>query len=63
MYIIMRLIILCMRGYYYWVKDSRLYTKPIRPVPLYVAGLGEQSARLAGEVGDGFVTNELMLRR
>ncbi len=55
----MRLIILCMRGDYYWVKDSRLYTKPIRPIPLYVAGLGEQSARLAGEVGDGFVTNEL----
>ena len=47
------------RGDYYWVKDSRLYTKPIRPIPLYVAGLGEQSARLAGEVGDGFVTNEL----
>lgn len=47
------------RGNYYWVKDSKLYTKPREPIPLYIAGLGEQSARLAGEEGDGFVTNEL----
>ena len=26
---------------------------------LYISGLGEQTARLAGEEGDGFVTNEL----
>jgi coenzyme F420-dependent glucose-6-phosphate dehydrogenase len=36
-----------------------LYTKPLKPIPLYIAGLGKQSARLAGEEGDGFVTNEL----
>lgn len=46
-------------GKYYWVKDSNLYTKPKRPIPLYIAGLGKQSAMLAGELGDGFVTNEL----
>jgi coenzyme F420-dependent glucose-6-phosphate dehydrogenase len=49
------------RGKYYWVKDSNLYTKPERAIPLYIAGLGPQSARLAGEQGDGFVTNELSL--
>jgi len=47
------------KGNYYWVKNSKLYTKPSNPVPLYIAGLGEQSARLAGQEGNGFVTNEL----
>ncbi len=46
-------------GKYYWVKDSNLYTKPKKPIPLYIAGLGKQSSRLAGELADGFVTNEL----
>lgn len=47
------------RGNYFWVKDSKLYTKPPKSIPLYISGLGEQTARLAGEEGDGFVTNEL----
>jgi G6PDH family F420-dependent oxidoreductase len=47
------------KGNYYWVKDSKLCTKPLKSIPLYIAGLGKQSARLAGEEGDGFVTNEL----
>ena len=42
-----------------WVTDSKLYTKPKEPIPVYVSGLGEQSAKLAGEEADGFVTNEL----
>jgi G6PDH family F420-dependent oxidoreductase len=46
-------------GEFYSVKDSKLYTKPTRPIPIYIAGLGEQSAQLAGKEGDGFVTNEL----
>jgi alkanesulfonate monooxygenase SsuD/methylene tetrahydromethanopterin reductase-like flavin-dependent oxidoreductase (luciferase family) len=48
-----------MRGDYYRVEDSKLYTKPPKPIPLYISGLGERTARLAGEEGDGFVTNEL----
>ena len=47
------------RGNYYWVTDSKLYTKPEKPIPLYISGLGEQSAKLAGEEAEGFVTNEL----
>lgn len=47
------------KGIYYWVKDSRLYTKPRQSIPLYIAALGPDSARLAGEEGNGFVTNEL----
>lgn len=47
------------KGTYYWVKDSKLYTKPRKPIPLFISGLGSQTARFAGEEGDGFVTNEL----
>src|SRR5918992_1311037 len=47
------------KGEYYWVKDSNLYTKPQKPIPLYIAAMRSQTARLAGEEGDGFVTNEI----
>src|SRR5919197_2517394 len=47
------------KGKFYELKDSKLYTKPKEPIPLFIAGLGSQSARLAGEEGDGFVTTEL----
>ena len=47
------------KGNYYWVRDSKLYTTPSNHIPLYLAGIGKQSARLAGEQADGFVTNEL----
>lgn len=47
------------KGNYYWLRDSKLYTKPSNHIPLYLAGIGKQSARLAGEESDGFVTNEL----
>jgi coenzyme F420-dependent glucose-6-phosphate dehydrogenase len=46
-------------GKYYWVKDSNLYTKPAKPIPLYIAAMGRESAKLAGEQGDGLVTNEV----
>lgn len=40
-----------------------MYTKPTYSIPIYVAGLGEQSAQLAGEEGNGFVTNELNINK
>lgn len=45
-------------GEYYWVKDSRLYTKPDEPIPIYIAAAGKQSAELAGEEGNGLITTE-----
>jgi len=35
-------------GKYYWVKNSNLYTKPQKPIPLFVAAMKPQSAMLAG---------------
>lgn len=46
-------------GKYYWVKDSNLYTKPQKPIPLFIAAMKPMAAKLAGEEGDGLVTNEL----
>jgi coenzyme F420-dependent glucose-6-phosphate dehydrogenase len=46
-------------GRYYKVTGSNLYTKPKVHMPVYVAALGKQAAKLAGEESDGLVTNEL----
>ncbi|MDQ6724180.1 MAG: LLM class flavin-dependent oxidoreductase, partial [Thermoproteota archaeon] len=47
------------KGEYYWIKDSNLYTKPNNPIPLYIAAMGPQTAKFAGQEGDGLITNEL----
>ena len=47
------------KGQYYSVKDSNLYTKPEKRIPMYIAASGRQSAQLAGEEGNGIVINEL----
>ena len=47
------------KGQYYSVRDSNLYTKPEKSIPMYIAASGRQSAHLAGEEGDGIVINEL----
>lgn len=44
------------RGKYYTVDSARIYTLPEKPVPIYVSGFGPGSARLAGRIGDGYVS-------
>jgi coenzyme F420-dependent glucose-6-phosphate dehydrogenase len=46
-------------GKYYKLKDSNLYTKPQKPIALYISAMGPQTAKFAGEEGDGLVTNEV----
>lgn len=48
-------------GRYYRLRGAKLYDKPPRPVPIYVAASGPSSARLAGEHGDGWVTDAATL--
>ncbi len=43
-------------GTYYTVENARLYTLPEHPVEVYVSGFGQNSAALAGRIGDGFVS-------
>ncbi len=45
------------RGTYYQTEDYKLYDRPARPVPIYVAASGPKSAYLAGERGDGWITS------
>lgn len=42
-------------GRYYEVDTARLYSVPDVPPPIYVSGFGENSARLAARIGDGFI--------
>lgn len=43
-------------GAYYTVENAKLYTLPEELPPIYVAASGEKAARLAGEIGDGFIS-------
>lgn len=43
-------------GHFWTIDDLKLYTVPDQRVPLYVAGNGPQSARVAGTYADGFLT-------
>ena len=42
-------------GRRYQVDTARLYSVPEVPPPIYVSGFGEQSARLAARIADGFI--------
>lgn len=42
-------------GVHYEVQEARIYTRPEKPVPIYVSGFGPQAAELAGRIGDGYV--------
>jgi G6PDH family F420-dependent oxidoreductase len=43
------------RGRHYTVENARLYTLPVEPPPIFVAGSGPKAADLAGRIGDGFI--------
>jgi F420-dependent hydroxymycolic acid dehydrogenase len=44
------------KGRYYTV-DAKLYDPPPQPIPLFTAANGKQSMRLAGQHGDGLITD------
>lgn len=41
------------RGKYYQTHKARLYTRPAKPIPIYISALVPQSAHFAGKYGDG----------
>jgi coenzyme F420-dependent glucose-6-phosphate dehydrogenase len=43
------------QGEYYTLVNARIYDRPQRPVPVYVAAGGPVVAKYAGRVGDGFI--------
>jgi len=44
------------QGDYYEIQNARLYTLPDELPPIYIAASGEESAGLAGKIGDGLVS-------
>jgi len=50
-------------GEYYQVKNARLDDPPPQPVPIYIAASGEKSMRLAGQYGDGLITDPQSLKK
>jgi TAT-translocated FGD2 family F420-dependent dehydrogenase len=45
------------QGKYFQTDQYKLYDRPARPVPIYVAASGPRSAYLAGRQGDGWITS------
>jgi coenzyme F420-dependent glucose-6-phosphate dehydrogenase len=45
-------------GEFFTVENARIYTLPDNPPPIYIAASGPESASLAGEIGDGFITTK-----
>jgi G6PDH family F420-dependent oxidoreductase len=43
-------------GEFYTVDNACIYTVPEAPPPIYVAAAGPESARLAGQIGDGLIS-------
>jgi G6PDH family F420-dependent oxidoreductase len=43
-------------GTHYTVDNARIYTLPETPPEVWVSGFGPAATRLAGEIGDGYVT-------
>lgn len=44
-------------GDYYHVPGARIYDKPDQPVPIYMAAEGPNSMKLAGQHGDGLISD------
>lgn len=39
------------------IANAKIYDRPAKPIPIYVAASGPRSAELAGEIGDGWITD------
>jgi coenzyme F420-dependent glucose-6-phosphate dehydrogenase len=44
------------RGQHYQTRRAKLYTRPSKPIAIYVSSLVPESARIAGQYGDGLIT-------
>ena len=43
------------------IANAKIYDKPTELIPIYIAASGPRSAALAGEIGDGWITNSTTL--
>jgi TAT-translocated FGD2 family F420-dependent dehydrogenase len=47
----------------YFSVDAKLYDTPVAPIPLFTAANGRKSMRLAGQHGDGLITDPLTWKK
>lgn len=45
-------------GEFFAVENARIYTLPNPLPPIYIAASGEESAKIAAQIGDGFITTK-----
>ena len=45
-------------GRHYTVEGARIYTMPEEPPRIYVSGFGPRACRLAGRIGDGYISTK-----
>jgi len=43
-------------GEYYQTHNATIYDRPAEPVPVYIAGSGPAASRLAGRIGEGYIS-------
>jgi|SRR6185437_6051010 len=43
-------------GHYYQTRRAKLYTRPAKAPPIFISSMVPNSARLAGELGDGLIS-------
>ncbi len=43
-------------GAYYTTRDATIYDRPASGIPIYIGASGPAATRLAGRIGDGFIT-------
>jgi G6PDH family F420-dependent oxidoreductase len=43
-------------GKHYTVENARIYTLPERPVEILISGFGPKATKLAGRIGDGYIS-------
>ncbi|CAM3157107.1 TIGR03557 family F420-dependent LLM class oxidoreductase [Nocardioides dubius] len=44
------------RGTHYQLDQAQIYTRPVKPPPIYVSGFGPESIEAAARFGDGYIT-------
>ena len=43
-------------GEYFLIRNAKLYTPPVKPIPIYMAATGQQAAKVAAKYADGLIS-------
>ena len=43
-------------GEYFLIRNAKLYTPPVKPIPIYMAATGQQATKVAAKYSDGLIS-------